>query len=149
MEAHGVIGHSGAARRRTDFLYRVSLKCFIRNDNGEVLVVKESGREWWDLPGGGMDHGEGLRAAIAREMNEEVSMEGEFAYRVIAVEEPAYLQHYNFWQIRLIFEVTPRIMVFSPGHDSDELAFISPETFEHAELSAERRIYEYSQVSGN
>ena len=46
---------------RTDYLYRVSLKSVIFNDHGEVLVVKESGRDWWDIPGGGMDHGESIK----------------------------------------------------------------------------------------
>lgn len=43
-----------------DSLYRISLKCLIKNSAGDVLVVKEAGREFWDLPGGGMEHGDDL-----------------------------------------------------------------------------------------
>lgn len=30
----------------TDSLFRISLKAYIENDKGEVLVVKERGRDW-------------------------------------------------------------------------------------------------------
>lgn len=140
---HGVVGHNGKARR-TDYLYRVSLKCLIRNERGEVLVVKEMGREWWDLPGGGMDHGEGIKSAIAREMKEEVNLAGDFSCRIIDVDEPALLSVHNFWQLRLIFEVKPTNMQFSAGDDGDEISFINPQDFKHSESKVERWIYKYS-----
>lgn len=59
-DIHGVIKHPNSPRP-TDYLFRVSLKCVIRNDAGEVLAVKEVGRDFWDLPGGGMDHGESIQ----------------------------------------------------------------------------------------
>lgn len=65
------------------------MRSLMKNDAGEVLVVKESGRTWWDLPGGGMDRNESIKGAIARELHEEVGFTGNFSYQVIAVEEPA------------------------------------------------------------
>lgn len=144
MPVHGVINHESS--RRTDYLYRISMKCLVRNERGEVLVVKESGRSWWDLPGGGMDHGEDIRSTIAREMEEEVTMEGDFEYRIIGADEPKHLNDHNFWQLRLIFEVTPKNMTFTPGDDGDEVAFISPENFKDSDHWAERAVYQYSQL---
>jgi 8-oxo-dGTP diphosphatase len=141
-DTFGVVLHENAIRR-TDFLYRISLKCLIRNERGEVLVVKESGRDWWDLPGGGMDHGEDLKTAIAREMKEEVSLDGDFTFRIIHVDEPARLTEHNFWQLRLIFEVVPDRLLFSPGDDGDEVTFMDPQFFKVAESPVERRIYVY------
>lgn len=138
----GIINHDA---RKTDYLYRVSLKCVIKNPQGEVLVVKESGRHWWDLPGGGMDHGESIQAAIAREMREEVSMQGGFTYRILAVEEPVLLDMHSFWQIRLIFEVAPETMAFSAGDDGDEVAFMAPALFKDSRVNAEKWIYKYSK----
>lgn len=142
----GIIQHPDSDRA-TDYLYRVSLKCIITNGAGEVLVVKETGRDWWDLPGGGMDHGEDLTAAIAREMKEEVNMQGEFGYRILAVDEPAYLEIHNFWQVRLIFAITPNNMTFDAGQDSDEIAFMNPELFRDSASATERRIYQYSTIT--
>lgn len=142
--ALGVVSHHDASNRRTDYLYRLSLKCLILNENNEVLVVKETGRDWWDLPGGGMDHGEDLKTTIAREMHEEVHLQGDFTYKIIAVDEPAHLKEHNFWQLRLIFQVTPNNMSFSAGDDGDKIAFIKPELFKESSIRTERRIYEYS-----
>ena len=63
-DLHGVVEHLEKIRK-TDYLYRLSIKGIIFNDAGEILFVKESGRDWWDLPGGGMDHGEDIETAIA------------------------------------------------------------------------------------
>lgn len=141
----GVISHD-ASTRRDDYLYRISLKCLVRNQNGEVLVVKETGREWWDLPGGGMDHGETIQSAIAREMKEEVNLRGDFTYRIIEVDEPALLQMHNFWQLRLVFEVIPSSMSFSPGEDGDEVMFVHPAIFKDSENKTEQRIFHYSEI---
>lgn len=143
---HGVINHEESSARRTDYLYRVSLKCLIRNEQGEVLVVKETGRAHWDLPGGGMDHGEDIHSAIAREMKEEVNLQGDFEYKIIDLDEPAHLRNHNFWQIRLVFLVQPSIMQFTAGDDGDEVAFMAPAQFENSPSEVERRIYRYGKV---
>ena len=139
--------HHPTTTRKTDFLYRLSLKGLVRNEQGEVLVVKETDRQWWDLPGGGMDHHEDLKAAIAREMKEEVNLEGGFTYRILAVDNPSYLESHDFWQVRLIFEVTPESMLFSAGEDGDEVAFMNPKLFINSESETERKIYEYTQLA--
>lgn len=142
----GTIHHSNESTRRTDYLYRVSLKCLIRNKEGHVLVNKELGRDYWDLPGGGMDHGEDIRSSIAREMAEEVNLQGSFTYKILAVEEPAHLSNHNFWQIRLIFEIIPENMIFDAGDDSDQIAFIPPGDFKQSNHPVEQRVYRYSQL---
>lgn len=142
---HGDINQS-AISRKNDYLYRLSIKALILNEDGEVLVVKETGRGWWDLPGGGMDHEESIKEAIARELREEVSLDGDFTYKVIAVDEPAFLEHANVWQVRLVFLVKPTIMQFSPGEDGDDLTFIEPETLKDSTHSAERSVYRYSKL---
>lgn len=142
---HGVIDQS-SLNRKNDYLYRVSLKGLIRNDNGDVLVVKEAGRTWWDLPGGGMDHDENVRSALAREMYEEVKLSGEFSYKPIAVDEPGFLEYANVWQLRIIFEINPDNYEFSAGEDADELVFLNPDTFKNSSNVAEQNIYRYVQL---
>ena len=147
IPSHGIVSHPSSSNRKTDFLYRISLKCLVRDDMGKVLVVKEAKRDWWDLPGGGMDHGEDIKAAIAREVKEEANLKGDFAYRVIDVDEPAFLNEHNFWQLRLIFEVSPTNMTFTAGEDSDEVAFIDPAIFKKSQNKTEQRIYRYSVIA--
>lgn len=146
---YGVVTHEPPSPRATDYLYRMSLKCLVRNDAGEVLVVKEAGRTYWDLPGGGMDHGETIKQAIARELHEEASFTGNFTYRVIAVEDPNLIQNGSFWQIRFIFAITPDNFHVKPGIDSDEVIFINPTTLKDSLIEAERLVYEYSLLVQN
>ena len=65
-----------------DCLYRISLKALIYNDAGQVLVVKEIDRTYWDLPGGGMDFGETIESSLKRELYEEVGYKGDLHYQL-------------------------------------------------------------------
>jgi len=130
-----------------DSLYRVSLKCLIKNDDGELLLVKEAGRDFWDLPGGGMDHGENIDAAIARELLEEVGYVGDFTYKVIGLDEPIQLLSREVWQLRIILDVAPKERNFSVGVDADEIQFMNPAIFKDAERIQERKIYEYAELA--
>ena len=50
--------------------YRVSIKAIIRDADGRVLLLQEKDNTW-ELPGGGMEHGETPTDALARELAEE------------------------------------------------------------------------------
>ena len=133
--------NDGMSKQHTS-LYRISLKCLIENSTGDVLVVKESGRDFWDLPGGGMDHGEDIHAAIARELNEEVGFTGRFNYTSIAIEDPVELIQ-NLWQIRIILHVQPESFDFRIGNEADEIQFMDARSFKDTHRTIERKIYEY------
>ena len=143
---HGAITHKGE-NPREDYLFRVSLKAVIFNEDGHVLVVKETGRDWWDLPGGGIDHGESIKQALTRELHEEVSMTGDFDYRAILAADPHFLKANNLFQIRITFLVTPNDLTFSPGEEADEVMFVDPATYASSDLFNERMIFEYSQLA--
>lgn len=140
---HGNIDQS-SLNRKNDHLFRISIKSLVINSKGRVLVVKELGRTWWDLPGGGMDHGEDIESAIARELKEEVNLEGTFGFTIIGVEDPAYLQNANVLQVRLIFAVTPEIMPRTVGSDADEMKYIDPNDLKDSRSPVERKVYEYA-----
>ncbi|MEI6053873.1 MAG: NUDIX hydrolase [Candidatus Saccharibacteria bacterium] len=131
----------------TNYLFRVSQKAIIFNEKGQVLVVKETGRDWWDIPGGGIDHGESIKDALARELKEEVSLKGDFKYEAIIVEDPRYQEKANLYQMRIIYLVTPDNLNFEPGEDGDEIVFINPLDFKDSKIITEQKIYEYSQLA--
>jgi len=143
---HGAIVHDGKPSSR-DSLFRVSLKAVIFNKEGHVLVVKERGRDWWDIPGGGLDHGESIKDALARELQEEVSLQGAFEYEAILAEDPRHLSNPNLYQMRITFLVKPESLNFVVGKDSHEVRFINPAIFENSKLITERKIFEYSQLA--
>lgn len=143
---HGIINHS-TLPPKNDYLFRISLKAVIFNEDGHVLIVKEHDGGWWDLPGGGLNHGELIKVGLARELYEEVSLEGDFEYEIILVEDPRYSKGYNLYQMRLTFLVKPENFIFEAGEDCDEIAFIDPKQFESSELMNERKIFEYCQLA--
>jgi 8-oxo-dGTP diphosphatase len=54
--------------------YRVSIKGLLINTEGKTLLVKEhDGR--WELPGGGLKHGENIKETLCRELKEELGVE--------------------------------------------------------------------------
>lgn len=109
----------------TDYLYRVALRALIRNDKGEILIVKEKSHDWWDLPGGGLDYGESIEDGLKRELVEEVGLTGEFDYTILVLQEPSWNERLGAMQLNVIYEVTPRDMNFSLGVDSVEWTFRS------------------------
>ena len=46
-----------------------------RDADGGILLVKPSYRETWEIPGGGLEHGEDPWAAAVREVKEEIGLE--------------------------------------------------------------------------
>lgn len=128
-----------------DSLYRISLKCLIVNDEGRVLVVRENGRGSWDLPGGGMDHGEDLHMALARELKEEINFTGNFTFEILAVDDPAKLLTRDVWQVKLVFKVTLDSLEISPGDDAEEVAFIDASILKNSPHLPEQAIYRYVQ----
>ena len=128
-----------------DSLYRISLKCLIVNDEGRVLVVRENGRGSWDLPGGGMDHGEDLHMTLARELKEEINFTGNFTFEILAVDDPAKLLTRDVWQVKLVFKVTLDSLEISPGDDAEEVAFIDASILKNSSHLPEQAIYRYVQ----
>jgi 8-oxo-dGTP diphosphatase len=142
---HGAIIHKDSGR--IDSLIRVSLKAVIIDEQGRVLVVKENGRDWWDIPGGGLDHGETIKEALARELLEEVLFKGDFEYEVLIAEDPRYLENHNLYQMRITFLVKPNVFDFGVGDDGDEIQFVDADIYEKSDLWTQRQIFKFSVLA--
>ena len=54
--------------------YRVVVKGLVRDQSGKLLFVQERS-DSWDLPGGGLEHGENIVEALTREFQEELGVD--------------------------------------------------------------------------
>jgi len=126
-----------------DAYYRVSLKAVIRNDKGEVLCVKEKA-VFWELPGGGIDHGEDVQTALARELQEEIQYSGTFSYKPIDI-----VTLYDGPNERCMMLVGFDVVLDEPyepvtGSDTQDVAWIDPMTFKDADARGSQTIYYFA-----
>ena len=66
--------------------YRVVIKGLVRDSSGKLLFVQER-RDSWDLPGGGLEHGEDVTKALKREFLEELEADVK-----VSTENPLIIQ---------------------------------------------------------
>ena len=69
--------------------YRVVVKGLVRDELGRLLFVQERS-DSWDLPGGGLEHGEDITEALKREFLEELETDIE-----VATENPLIIPTWN------------------------------------------------------
>lgn len=124
--------------------YRVSVKAIVRDETGNVLVVKEKGSHW-SLPGGGLDHNETIQKCLKRELYEEALITTPFKARVIGIDNDNIFsyakQAWILWIVcELNFDKTPDCGI---GNDADEVAFIDPTRFKNSLYRSEQLVYKW------
>lgn len=125
-------------------IFRVSLKAVIRNEDGEILCVKEQGSDW-TLPGGGLDHGETIEEGLIRELREEVSFDAKakLTYTPLG-HDVLFVESKECWQLWVLFEVSfDTTLEFGISRDTEAVAFIHPGVFENSSDQAQKLIYKW------
>lgn len=127
-------------------MYRVSLKAIIRNEKGEVLVVREDGDDW-SLPGGGVDHGEDVMTALKRELYEEALITSEFTANFVGI-DTFYVEERQRWLMWIVYEVIlPDGYKYGVGPDADEVAFMDISSFEGSDNRGFKLTHKWAQNS--
>ena len=112
-----------------DCLYRVATKALIIN-YGKLLVVNEKDDDWWNLPGGGIDHGEEIEPSLVRELNEEIGLKPS---DVLLIEGPVFVatnaEMDGVPRVNIFYKATVHIEAVTIGQDVEELQWCSPEEF--------------------
>lgn len=116
------------------------MKALLRNERGEVLVVKENSPRW-ELPGGGIDHGESPKQALQRELAEELQMIAPFTETLLNA-QTFWLESKQAWLLWLVYEIALPESFTPQSFGDTEIAFIHPSQFQQSDYWGERAIYQ-------
>ena len=123
--------------------YRISAKALILDETRTkfLVVQEEDGR--WDLPGGGIDHGELPTDALRREIQEEMSL------TVMTLhEQPTYFLTFlnvtGYWLANALYETTVRDLKFTPSNECIAIMFVTAE--EAKKLNAYPNVVRFAEI---
>lgn len=118
-----------------DCLYRVATKAIIVHD-GKILTVLEKDDDQWNLPGGGIDHGEEPKASLTRELEEEISVTKN---KIIKISDPLFVA------ASTELDGVPRLNIFygvevlpsdcAPGRDVKDVKWCTQDEFRTLNLT--------------
>lgn len=118
-----------------DCFYRVSVKALIVDGDKILLQHEPKPKDWWDMPGGGVDFAETPQEALKRELMEEMGLEV-----VWVAKQPTYTwmakttNHRKmewFYTLTLCYQATVTHYNFVPSDECDEVGFFSKEEIQN------------------
>jgi len=68
--------------------FRIGVFALIFDEEQRILLAHRRDIDWWNLPGGGMEHNETVEEAVCREVREETGLEVEVKYPVGIYSKP-------------------------------------------------------------
>ncbi len=112
-----------------DAWYRISAKAIVYNENGDILLCKESNGVW-DIPGGWLDHGENVLNCIERELKEEMGLEASS----ISPTPECFITAFKEWSksrpwiSNICYKVTLKNLEFRRSDECEKIAFFNKDT---------------------
>ena len=105
--------------------YRVSVKALIFNEDRTKILLTQEDTDTWELPGGGLDHGEDARDCLKREITEETGLETTWI-----ADQPSYFFTYltaskKVWKAHIVYEARLKDLNFTPSKECVDLRFFS------------------------
>lgn len=104
--------------------YRVSVKALVRDEQGRILLAKQSNGKW-DMLGGGLDHGEEPREGLTREIFEESGLRllsmAQAPSHFLTVHNP----NHDVYLANVIYEAELEHYEIIPSDECEELRFVT------------------------
>jgi len=123
--------------------YRVSVKALIRDDNGNILVVKEN-QNTWSLPGGGLNHGEDPKDGVRRELKEGLGISDIIVNNIIK-STSFEVGSKQAWLLWVVYDVEIKSTDFILGDGVTEIEFIDVEKLKASDDIFEQKVYEIAK----
>jgi predicted house-cleaning noncanonical NTP pyrophosphatase (MazG superfamily)/8-oxo-dGTP pyrophosphatase MutT (NUDIX family) len=116
------------------YTFRMATKAFIENEDGEILVVRESAEYEegtnagkWQIPGGRLDPGEKYEEALKREVREETGLEVELGDPITLGEWRPEIKEDKFQIVAVFFRCETEDREVELSHEHTAYRWICPE----------------------
>jgi 8-oxo-dGTP pyrophosphatase MutT (NUDIX family) len=121
-----------------------SVTCVILDDMGRLLLVHRTDNGLWALPGGGVDPGESVSDAVAREVKEETGIVVKVRQLTGVYTNPHHVMAYDDGEVRQQFSLCFRAD-FVGGEvqtsaETSEVRFIDPNDLDQLEIHPSMRL---------
>jgi ADP-ribose pyrophosphatase YjhB (NUDIX family) len=107
-----------------------AVSAVVTDEDGRILLIQRTDNGYWSIPGGGLEPGESLRQAVAREVNEETGMECEVTGLVGIYSDPGHVAAYDDGEVRQEFSIcfTTRLLggTTRTSRESSAVRFVAP-----------------------
>ncbi len=110
---------SVSAENRANYRERHAARAVLKDEFGKVALMYAGQRQYYKLPGGGIDEGEEVSKAMARELLEETGCTAEVTGEIGIVEE--WRDYDDLHQISYAFTATKTEQVADPDFTQSEL----------------------------
>ena len=106
--------------------YRVSIKGLAIDETGRFLLIKEDNGKW-ELPGGGLDHGEDPISGLKREIHEETGLVATFISPTPKYFTTVEKLGGDTYVANVIYEIKLKDLNFTPSEECQEAGYFSVE----------------------
>lgn len=109
--------------------YRVSVRAMIFNEQREIMLVREEAGNDFNLPGGGLDHGETPHDCLVRELREEINLSSPFTENLLSV-QTRWLESKKAWLMEIVYTIQYEELIFDVDAGIDEMRWVNPQTID-------------------
>jgi ADP-ribose pyrophosphatase YjhB (NUDIX family) len=108
-----------------------AVSAIVTDDQGRILLIRRTDNKYLAIPGGGVEPGESVSQATAREVKEETGMDCEVTGVVGIYSNPNHVAAYDDGEVRQQFSIcfTTKLLggTPTPSNESSEVRFVSPD----------------------
>jgi ADP-ribose pyrophosphatase YjhB (NUDIX family) len=121
-----------------------AVSAVLADGDGRILLIRRTDNNYWSIPGGGVEPGESVGEATAREVKEETGIDCEVTGLVGIYSDPGHVAAYDDGEVRQEFSICLTAQMLSgtlrTSEESLEVRFVSPEELAGYEMHSSIRL---------
>lgn len=106
-----------------------AVSAIVPDSDGWILLIRRTDNNYWSIPGGGLEPGESVREATAREVKEETGIVCKVTGLVGIYSDPNHVAAYDDGEVRQEFSIcfTTRMLggTITTSRESSEVRFVA------------------------